>query len=912
MRSTLWLLIFTVATITMFVLPVLLQAQFSGGAGTEANPFLVGTVNDLDNLRNYYTGYYFKQISNINLDIPPWNQSFGWQPIGLIEGSRTYYYDGDGYSIQNLQINSPSNQTHIPKALFTNLIGGYIRNLTLENILIFGTSKTGGLAYSCAGTEIDNCHVTGAMLPVGNTNDHGIGGLIGTATAQSSIQNCSANIKIGDYYIVGGIVGLASDSNINNCWAWVRINNCGMVGGLAGKVHNCVVTGCSSGGTITAAWDGGSLGGLIGRISASNVTSCFSRVEMAIGNGLAGGLAYISTSGSVISNCYSEVWFEGGLDAYSFGLIAFAYGTHFINCYSRSVQNNTECFAALAYLEEGSTISGCCYNSELMTPDVNNSWEIGRTTEQMTYPYGNTINDTYAGWDFQSIWMEDVNGISNLGYPMLRDMDYSHIAAYPKFSIGSGFYGHTVEQIISCITPGAEIRFTLDGSTPDETSTLYVEPFLIGSETLIKARAFRDDLFPSRVNEAHIYAYTPNFPGSGTIQDPFIIYNPSDLYELRFHLDSHFRLHDDIYLNYVSYEPGNTWLPIGKYYAPDSPDNRPFTGSLDGYGYEIYNFAINQPDATATGLFAYCENAQFKDLTIRPGYVNGGGYTGALAGIMKDCDVLGCQAWSNVSTSAGSAGLMAGKSVNTIFSQSFTTGAVSGGDTCGGMVGILNGGGTVDCYAITSVSDCTIGGGLLGSFSGQAEVQRCYSAGFVSGQGAGFGGLVGSGDPALVSSSYWDIDSSGQDSSAGGVSLRTSQMMIAENYLGWDFQNVWIPPILHMNSGYPMLWNNMVNPVDNEDELAPAVSILNVYPNPFSTKLNLQFELPQATQTELCVYNSRGQKVRKLLSENLSSGAHNLCWDGKDKHGRIVASGIYLIQIEAGKFKQFRKVMLIK
>ncbi len=73
-------------------------------------------------------------------------------------------------------------------------------------------------------------------------------------------------------------------------------------------------------------------------------------------------------------------------------------------------------------------------------------------------------------------------------------------------------------------------------------------------------------------------------------------------------------------------------------------------------------------------------------------------------------------------------------------------------------------------------------------------VSGCYSTGSVLGGGGGgyVGGLVGyNDDGGTVSSSYWDVEASGQSSSAGGVGKTTAEMKQEATYTGWDFANVW-------------------------------------------------------------------------------------------------------------------------
>ncbi len=70
------------------------------------------------------------------------------------------------------------------------------------------------------------------------------------------------------------------------------------------------------------------------------------------------------------------------------------------------------------------------------------------------------------------------------------------------------------------------------------------------------------------------------------------------------------------------------------------------------------------------------------------------------------------------------------------------------------------------------------------------------------------------------------------------------------------------------------------------------------YPNPFNPTTEIRYELPENSQVNLSIFNLKGQEVRTLIEETQSPGFYNILWDGKDKFGRDVASGIYIYRIK--------------
>ncbi|MFQ5865510.1 MAG: choice-of-anchor D domain-containing protein, partial [bacterium] len=88
------------------------------------------------------------------------------------------------------------------------------------------------------------------------------------------------------------------------------------------------------------------------------------------------------------------------------------------------------------------------------------------------------------------------------------------------------------------------------------------------------------------------------------------------------------------------------------------------------------------------------------------------------------------------------------------------------------------------------------------------------------------------------------------------------------------------------------------------------------YPNPFNPTTKIQFDLPDrlsdGVHVQLRIYNLLGKLVRVLVDEHRFAGQYIVEWNGKDEHGRFVASGIYLYQLVARDFKQTKQMVLLK
>ena len=100
----------------------------------------------------------------------------------------------------------------------------------------------------------------------------------------------------------------------------------------------------------------------------------------------------------------------------------------------------------------------------------------------------------------------------------------------------------------------------------------------------------------------------------------------------------------------------------------------------------------------------------------------------------------------------------------------------------------------------------------------------------------------------------------------------------------------------------------------SENLILPLVnSLSNNYPNPFNPVTTISFSTTETDQnTELTVYNMKGQKVKTLVNTNLDAGQHKVVWNGKDESGKPVSSGVYFYKMKAGNFIATRKMILMK
>ena len=107
--------------------------------------------------------------------------------------------------------------------------------------------------------------------------------------------------------------------------------------------------------------------------------------------------------------------------------------------------------------------------------------------------------------------------------------------------------------------------------------------------------------------------------------------------------------------------------------------------------------------------------------------------------------------------------------------------------------------------------------------------------------------------------------------------------------------------------------------VGNQTSVDPPVTnvpsnfeLLQNYPNPFNPETRITYHLPTECDVRLAVYNTLGREVRLLDEGRKSAGVHTIAWDGFDRLGQKVPTGLYIYRLQAGSRIFYRKMMLIQ
>ena len=252
--------------------------SFSGGTGTQGDPWLIASQADLSALAEFLNsgnaeqfdaenagvgnchGYYFKQTADIDLT------GVSWEPIGY---SGSYYfagnYDGGGHSITNaVSTGKVDPEGYATAGIFGWVAFGSVANLHVKNANFVATgqnnySYVGGIAGVCYGSSIENCSVENSSLESRrNNNNNCAGSIVGYSTG-GTFEKCAAeNNQIRTMAYGGGFVGEVDDdpdygsgnSTFTNCYTancsvsskTDDVQGVSLVGGFVGEMTDSALT----------------------------------------------------------------------------------------------------------------------------------------------------------------------------------------------------------------------------------------------------------------------------------------------------------------------------------------------------------------------------------------------------------------------------------------------------------------------------------------------------------------------------------------------------------------------------------------------------------------------------------------------------------------------------------------------
>lgn len=234
---------------------------YSGGLGTETDPYQISAVGDWQELASTPADWDAWFILTRNIDLTGVTVA----TVGNNSTRFTGVFDGNRHVVENLTMNTPDQD-------FVGLFGyvgaiGEVKNLGVVNVTIHGHEAVGGLVGRSHG-RILACYASGAVS--GGKWD--VGGLVGSNIG-GAINKCYAAVNVAsvsDY--VGGLTGYNLGDSIVSSYAVGTVSGLNFVGGLLGTNDKGQVMDCYSTGTAAGT---SSVGGFVGINWDGSIMDCF-------------------------------------------------------------------------------------------------------------------------------------------------------------------------------------------------------------------------------------------------------------------------------------------------------------------------------------------------------------------------------------------------------------------------------------------------------------------------------------------------------------------------------------------------------------------------------------------------------------------------------------------------------------
>lgn len=693
-----------------------------------------------------------------------------WQPISNYRGT----FDGNGYTLSNLNITSNDNQV----GLIGNLTnGGTIKNLQLKNCTVSATSTTSGsenaglaagiLVGNLSNGTIDNVSIINSSISgqvvgliVGNISNGHIYNSFASGTATSSVSRVATATA-------GGIAGIMQNGSIENCGSVVTV-----YAGLSLGHYSTL----GAGGTVGTMRGNNYSATIINSYTSANVGISGSYSSGAgVGAGaIIGGFAITSgsTSNQIVNSKYDSTKATTAI-GYSGVTTTGAIADKSLSQYTPAdmlvIHDSTGNFVAKVDIDPNATvqdffdamspygISSTIKDGRIVLSSTNGNYITGKiagalgisvenaTIETVTVPKASTSTATvtYTIDATEDTRLTDMYTGKTVGRHLtINNADgtvYKTISFVPRSTLGSIMASLTSEGFDVSYNNGVLSLSSADhkyvsGSLADflgiKTETKTIGATATSTAAIQYTHTAAATGTTKLINTIYDVSKLGTITSSGVTGTLFAISTAADLYNLALYLQKSsattkgktFFLTNDIDLSGYS-----NWIGIGT-------KSKEFAGVFDGCGYKITGLKIDETEPSVSryrGLFNVAGFATFKNLTISDVTINGSSVTNRDKASVNVGALLG-KGWGN-----NISGI-------TIENANIT---IEGNATSGGIIGYNSGTSTItNCSTSGSIEgkDGAIIGGVAGWGVGlHADMSR--SSMFIRGDSGNYilGGIFG-------------------------------------------------------------------------------------------------------------------------------------------------------------------------
>ncbi|ACV12247.1 GLUG domain protein [Halorhabdus utahensis DSM 12940] len=679
-----------------------------------------------------------------------------------------------------------------------------------------GTSYVGGLVgrnYDGGGVPtVKTSSATGSV----NGSDY-VGGLIGGNSGETKTSNASGTVTGSES--VGGLVGANGVESDGTSGGSIEASNASgevalnanvragdKMGGLVGQLYGGSVTRSNATGDISGGFQfqGKNIGGLVGyadgTTSTATITDSYA-VGDALGDKRVGGLV-----GTAIQTEINRTYATGGATGTQSnigGLVGNATGTNtrVSNSYAvGSVTGNSPVGGLIGTSEDGASVTDAYWDLNTTGQDTS-AGGTGLTTSELKG------NESLAGFTFTNTWGVRTGG--EVSYPYLLNTTQSPAPGLESlFAGGSGTEADPYEL-----------------SSPDTLGSVSSAPNASYELTA--------DLDMAGVSHDPIgTAATPfngSFDGNGyTIANLTIDRPGEDNVGLFGHVATNGTVANVTIENATVTGDSNVGGLVGE--TTGTITGSSVTGRITGnesVGGLAGANGVESDDTAGGTIESSTASATVTVNASATAPTQFGGLVGQnYQGTVTTSNATGDVQAGDATSVGGLVGYTSGTGASAVVNVSYATGNVTGSERVGGIAGTTINATITQTYATGGVNGSTDLGGLVGNVTGRnSEVVYAYAVGPVTGNSS-VGGLVGTTtDNPRVANSYWDVETTGQDNSAGlrEFSGRTTAEMTGPSVRGslglFDFDATWDVLISNGTVSYPSLRANPQEPAPGKRTL---------------------------------------------------------------------------------------------
>ena len=109
------------------------------------------------------------------------------------------------------------------------------------------------------------------------------------------------------------------------------------------------------------------------------------------------------------------------------------------------------------------------------------------------------------------------------------------------------------------------------------------------------------------------------------------------------------------------------------------------------------------------------------------------------------------------------------------------------------------------------------------------------------------------------------------------------------------------------------IYDIIFNYLETKDVSTPyKINLHQNYPNPFNPTTLIRYDLPVNEHVSINIYDPTGKRVKSLVNTNQDAGYRSINWNATNEVGQPVSAGMYIYTIQAGEFRQTKKMVLLK